>query len=57
MGLFGKIIGGTIGFAMAGPLGAIAGAALGHAFDTGVFHARKACQGGRSGIKRRNQCR
>jgi DnaJ like chaperone protein len=35
MGLFGKIIGGTIGFAMAGPLGAIAGAALGHAFDTG----------------------
>ena len=35
MSLFGKIIGGTIGFAMAGPLGAIAGAALGHAFDTG----------------------
>ncbi len=35
MGLIGKIIGGTIGFAMAGPLGAIAGAALGHAFDTG----------------------
>ena len=35
MGLLGKIIGGTIGFAMAGPLGAIAGAALGHAFDTG----------------------
>ena len=35
MSLFGKIISGTIGFAMAGPLGAIAGAALGHAFDTG----------------------
>lgn len=35
MGVLGKIIGGTIGFAMAGPLGAIAGAALGHAFDTG----------------------
>ena len=35
MGLLGKIIGGTIGFAMAGPLGAIAGAALGHAFDPG----------------------
>ena len=35
MGLFGKIIGGTLGFAMAGPLGAIAGAALGHAFDSG----------------------
>jgi len=34
MGVLGKIIGGTIGFAMAGPLGAIAGAALGHAFDT-----------------------
>jgi DnaJ like chaperone protein len=33
MGMLGKIIGGTIGFAMAGPLGAIAGAALGHAFD------------------------
>lgn len=33
MGMIGKIIGGTIGFAMAGPLGAIAGAALGHAFD------------------------
>ncbi len=35
MGFLGKLIGGTIGFAMAGPLGAIAGAALGHAFDTG----------------------
>jgi DnaJ like chaperone protein len=36
MGLLGKIVGGTIGFAMAGPLGAIAGAAIGHhAFDTG----------------------
>jgi DnaJ like chaperone protein len=35
MGLLGKIVGGTIGFAMAGPLGAIAGAAIGHhAFDT-----------------------
>jgi len=30
MGLLGKIVGGTIGFAMAGPLGAIAGAAIGH---------------------------
>ncbi len=35
MGLLGKVVGGTIGFAMAGPLGAIAGAAIGHAFDTG----------------------
>lgn len=34
MGFIGKVIGGTIGFAMAGPLGAIAGAALGHAFDS-----------------------
>ena len=34
MGFIGKLIGGTIGFAMAGPLGAIAGAALGHAFDS-----------------------
>ena len=35
MGFLGKLIGGTIGFAMAGPLGAIAGASLGHAFDAG----------------------
>ncbi len=28
------MVGGTIGFALAGPLGAIAGAAFGHAFDT-----------------------
>ncbi|MBC8430656.1 MAG: TerB family tellurite resistance protein [Desulfobacterales bacterium] len=34
MGLFGKIVGGTIGFALGGPLGAIAGAALGHALDS-----------------------
>ena len=34
MGWFGKMVGGTIGFALAGPLGAIAGAAFGHAFDT-----------------------
>jgi len=33
MGLIGKIVGGTIGFAMGGPIGAIAGTALGHAFD------------------------
>lgn len=36
MGWFGKMVGGTIGFALAGPLGAIAGAAFGHAFDTTV---------------------
>ena len=34
MSWFGKMVGGTIGFALAGPLGAIAGAAFGHAFDT-----------------------
>ena len=34
MGWLGKMVGGTIGFALAGPLGAIAGAAFGHAFDT-----------------------
>lgn len=33
MGWFGKIVGGTLGFAIGGPLGAIAGAALGHTFD------------------------
>lgn len=38
MGFIGKLIGGTIGFAMAGPLGAIAGAALGHAFDSNGQH-------------------
>jgi len=34
MGWFGKMVGGTIGFALAGPLGAIAGAAFGHAYDS-----------------------
>lgn len=33
MGLLKKIVGGTIGFVIAGPLGAIAGAAIGHALD------------------------
>lgn len=33
MGWLGKIVGGTIGFALGGPLGAIAGATFGHAFD------------------------
>jgi len=33
MGIFGKIVGGSIGFALGGPLGAIAGAAFGHAYD------------------------
>ena len=34
MSWFGKIVGGTIGLALGGPLGAIAGAAFGHFFDT-----------------------
>jgi len=35
--VWGKIIGGVTGFAMAGPLGAVIGAALGHAADSGGF--------------------
>ena len=33
MGWLGKILGGSIGFALGGPIGAIAGVALGHTFD------------------------
>lgn len=33
MGWLGKMLGGTIGFALGGPIGAIAGIALGHTFD------------------------
>lgn len=35
MGYWGKIIGGSAGFLMGGPFGALVGAALGHAADTG----------------------
>src|SRR3984885_7253969 len=35
MGYWGKIIGGTAGFFVGGPYGAVIGAALGHAADTG----------------------
>jgi DnaJ like chaperone protein len=35
MGYWGKIIGGTAGFLVLGPFGAVVGAALGHAADTG----------------------
>ncbi len=35
MGLWGKIIGGTAGFFVGGPYGAVIGAALGHAADSG----------------------
>lgn len=37
MVLWGKIIGGIAGFAVGGPMGAVAGAALGHAADSGEF--------------------
>ncbi len=33
MGWLGKVVGGTMGFALGGPIGAVAGAALGHTFD------------------------
>ncbi len=36
MGYWGKIIGGVAGFAMGGPFGAVVGAALGHAADSGT---------------------
>jgi DnaJ like chaperone protein len=36
MGYWGKIIGGVAGFAVAGPVGAVVGAALGHAADAGT---------------------
>ena len=36
MGYWGKVIGGVAGFAMGGPFGAMVGAALGHAADSGV---------------------
>ena len=35
MGYWGKVVGGMAGFAMGGPFGAIMGAALGHAADSG----------------------
>src|ERR1700710_1013499 len=35
MGFWGKIIGGTAGFFVGGPYGAVIGAALGHAADSG----------------------
>jgi DnaJ like chaperone protein len=41
MSWFGKMVGGTIGFALAGPLGAIAGAAFGHAFDSTANSERR----------------
>ena len=37
MGYWGKIIGGAAGLMVAGPLGAVVGAALGHAADSGAI--------------------
>ena len=37
MGYWGKIIGGVAGFAVGGPFGAVVGAALGHAADSGAI--------------------
>jgi len=39
MGIWGKVIGGTAGFAVGGPFGAIAGMMLGHAADRGDLGA------------------
>jgi DnaJ like chaperone protein len=47
LGIWGKIVGGTAGFAVGGPLGAVIGAVAGHAFD----HFR-AEQGRRSPVGR-----
>ena len=38
MATWGKIIGGMAGFAMGGPFGAMVGAAIGHAADSGAMH-------------------
>jgi DnaJ like chaperone protein len=40
--VWGKIIGGVAGFAFGGPWGALAGASLGHAADTGGMRGLKA---------------
>jgi DnaJ like chaperone protein len=41
MGYWGKMIGGIAGFAMGGPFGAVVGAALGHAADSGAMPAMR----------------
>jgi len=48
MSWFGKMVGGTIGFAIGGPIGAIAGAAFGHTF---VDKKEQAYLSSRPGIK------
>jgi len=42
MSWWGKVIGGALGFALVGPLGALLGAALGHSFDKGIKGLEKA---------------
>ena len=42
MSIWGKVIGGFAGFAVGGPLGAILGAAAGHAIDRSKVHKRQA---------------
>lgn len=46
MGYWGKIIGGMAGFAMGGPFGAVVGAALGHAADSGAMPDMRQALGG-----------
>lgn len=48
MGYWGKIIGGTAGFFVGGPYGAVIGAALGHAADSGSMQAVRRPHGGAS---------
>ena len=50
MGYWGKIIGGMAGFAMGGPFGAVVGATLGHAADTGAAHRMRLPFRGPTGI-------
>lgn len=50
MGYWGKLIGGTAGFFVAGPYGAVIGAALGHAADSGSMQGMKLPFGADAGI-------
>jgi DnaJ like chaperone protein len=50
MGYWGKIIGGMAGFAMGGPFGAVVGAALGHAADSGAVPDMRKALGGSHGF-------
>jgi DnaJ like chaperone protein len=49
MGYWGKIIGGMAGFAMGGPFGAVVGATLGHAADSGTVNRMRLPFGARQG--------